>query len=266
MEGIEWLVFFFAAVIAWALWFEWYGVLWRLGPYRRERWTAPTAALAPGLAALGLWLALRQVADHEVRESAGYLVFYTTIGLVFLGFAVRLGSLLGLSKDNVLERGNPAALWAMLGLLAGQTAAYAGANAGDGPGWWVVLFCAGLGMAALLASWAVYEALGRGAERIAVDRSVAAGISLGGLLVASGLIAGRAAAGDWEGAWPAVVDFVRGAWPVVPLAAIAVALERMGKVGDVAGDGRASPWSGGVVPAALVCTIAWAWVAKLGPW
>ena len=46
--------------------------------------------------------------------------------------------------DIVLD--NKAAVFPAAGGFVGVTLIYAGANTGDGPGWWVVLFAAGLGL------------------------------------------------------------------------------------------------------------------------
>ena len=79
---------------------------------------------------------------------------------------------------------------------------YAGANIGNGPGWWVVAFTAGLATASFAILWFLMDRLGRFSESITVDRDVASGIRLAAALVAIGLVLARAAAGDWHSTVP----------------------------------------------------------------
>ena len=64
------------------------------------------------------------------------------------------------------------------------------ANIGDGPGWWVVVFAAGLATAALFAAWLVLAQIGHGVDAVTIDRDLAAGVRLGAFLAACGAGAG----------------------------------------------------------------------------
>src|SRR4051812_13339427 len=86
------------------------------------------------------------------------------------------------------------------------SACHAGANIGNGPGWWVVIFSAALATGSLLVLWIALADLTPVADAVAIDRDPAAGIRLGGWLAASGLVLGRAVAGDWESAWQTVAE------------------------------------------------------------
>jgi hypothetical protein len=101
--------------------------------------------------------------------------------------------------------------------MCGITACYAGANVGEGPGWWVVVFSGALATAGLLAAWASMQAFTGAADSITIDRDVATGLRLASALACIGLILGRAAAGNWVSAAATVADFSRCAWPVVPI-------------------------------------------------
>ena len=181
---------------------------------------------APVACGVLLWLVLRNLAAHDVRDAPQYLAFYLVLGAAWIGLGIRLMGLLGLSvRDDALERRNAAAAWAAAGGLAGLTLCYAGANIGDGPGWWVVVYAALLSSATLLALWAILERLTRVSETVTVERDVAAGMRLGGFLVAAGLVLGRAVAGDWVSATATNVEFLRQACPVLVLLLLAVPLE-----------------------------------------
>jgi hypothetical protein len=180
----------------------------------------------PAACGMLLWLTLRHLAAHDVRDSPVYLAFYLVFGAAWVGVGASLQTLLGLSvRDDVLERRNAAAAWAAAGGLAGLTLCYAGANIGDGPGWWVVLYSALLSTAALLALWAVLEQLTHVSESVTVERDVASGLRLGGFLVAAGLILGRAVAGDWVSMFATNAEFLGAAWPVLVLLLLAVPCE-----------------------------------------
>ena len=226
MSGDEVIVFVASAVLAVVMWGAWY-----IGPRRIRRLGRPAAGrplldLAP-LVSLGvLVVVLKTVSAHDVRDDLRYLLLYFFLGAMWVSVAVRCLPLVGLSvRDDVVERGNSSAALAIAGAMAAITFCFAGGNVGDGPGWWVVVFSAGLATVALLMSWLVLEAVARVADVVTIDRDDAAGLRLGGWLIACGLIAGVAAAGDWESAEDTVRTFVRVAWPLLPFVAVAALLE-----------------------------------------
>jgi len=185
-----------------------------------------------------LWVVLWWWAADDVRYSGTYLTFYMAMGLAWVGFWTHWLGLFGISpRDDVLERQNLAAAFAVAGALAGITFSFAGANVGNGPGWWVVVFSAGLSTLVFFGLWAVVERLTGVSERVTVERADGAGLRLGGFLVAAGMILGRAVAGDWVSAEATVNDFAMVAWPVLPLAVLAVVVERLRLSDADAGDG-----------------------------
>jgi hypothetical protein len=169
---------------------------------------------------------LRTGASFDVRHDPAYLAFYLVFGAAWLVPGRGLFGLFGISwQDDALERRNAAAAWAVAGGLAGLTAGYAGANLGDGPGWWCVLFAGGLATAAWLVAWSVVQAAGDVAEAITVERDTDAGIRLGAFLLAAGLLCGRGAAGDWTSPLQTAIEF-GAAWPLLPLTLGAAWVER----------------------------------------
>jgi uncharacterized membrane protein YjfL (UPF0719 family) len=137
--------------------------------------------------------------------------------LPFLGLCVR---------DDALERGNDAAALALSGALVGGTCCFAGGNVGNGPGWWVVLYSAGLATTALLVLWGLIHAASGLAEKVSIERDVAAGLRAAGFLIGCGLILGRAVAGDWVSASATTIDFARLGWPALVLAVVCTFIER----------------------------------------
>jgi hypothetical protein len=154
-------------------------------------------------------------------------------------------------------------MWAAAGGLTGLTLCFAGANIGDGPGWWVVLYAASLSTVTLFAVWACLERLTHVSEAVTVDRDVASGLRLGGFLAAAGLILGRAVAGDWVSVGATNVEFVRMAWPVLVLLVLAVPVERVFRPSV---EQPAPAWLlCGLLPLMIFVGGTVVWVALMGP-
>lgn len=227
MSGDEVAVLIVSGMLALIFWMLWYR---RLVAVRRMRAPAPgrrLLAATPLLALALLYVVLETASASDVRDDRTYLAFYVVLGAAWLGLTQTLLPLLGVStRDDVVERGNRGAAYALGGALLGIILCFAGANIGDGPGWWVVLFSAALATGALLALWATLDALTGLSDTITVDRDAAAGVRLAGYLVATGAILGRAVAGDWVSMADTVRDLVMVGWPALILLAAATLIER----------------------------------------
>jgi uncharacterized membrane protein YjfL (UPF0719 family) len=262
MSGGEVVLTLLSAVVALVLWIRWY-----LQPARLQRLGAPTGAWAllglTPIACLGLLLlVLRTLASHDVRDDPRYLALYTALGAAWVAASMMLMPIVGLHvRDDVHERGNPAAAYAAAGALVGLTLAFSGGNIGDGPGWWVVIFTAGLATGALYLVWGLLE-LAHVSEHVTVERDSAAGVRLAGFLTAAGLVLGRAVAGDWVSAGATVADFARVGSAALALVAIAFPIERYGRPTPAHPARPVVRW--GVLPALVYVGIAAAYVARLG--
>lgn len=212
------------ALFGWGYWYVRLLGANRLG--RSHSGVRAGLAWTPLLCLAGLFVLLRTGASFDVRNAPVYLVFYLVFGAAWLIPGRGLFGLFGVSwQYDALDRRNPAAAWVVAGGLAGLTACYAGANLGDGPGWWCVAFAGGLASAAWFLAWAVVQAAADVAEAVTVERDTAAGIRLGAFLVAAGLLCGRGAAGDWTSPGQTVAEF-ESAWPLLPLTLCAAWMER----------------------------------------
>jgi hypothetical protein len=227
MSGDEFIVLVLSAIVAAFAWYRWYAAATVRALVNRNA-SRFIFIVAPVACSAMLFLVLRWWAADDVRNSGTYLLFYMVAGAAWIGACGQLLSLLGISpRDDAVERQNLAAAFATAGALAGITFCFAGANVGNGPGWWVVVFSAGLSTGAFFVLWALVENLTGISERITIERADGAGLRLAGFLIAMGMILGRAAAGDWVSAEATVRDFVMVAWPVMPLAGAAVVVERV---------------------------------------
>lgn len=250
------------ALIGWGTWFV--GLV-RPTQLARPRYARGPLALAAGLSLLLLYLVLTTHAASDVRTAPQYLLFYEIMGAAWVGLGLRLAAWMGIStRDDAVERGNRAATWTLAGATVGLTLCFAGANIGDGPGWWVVVFCAALATVGWFVTWLVVELGGGASELITVERDVASGLRVGGFLIGVGLVCGRAAAGNWVSADAALSDFVGIAWPVAPAALAEVALCRL--LPPVPQPSAAHVLAVGVIPALLYVLVAGAYVSVRGPW
>jgi len=230
MSGDEVFVLIASALVALVSWGIWYvkpALVRTVGRRPAGRWLLQLTPLA---AAATLWFVLRQASAHDVRDDPKYLMFYLVLGAAWVGVCIRWLAVTGVStRDDVVERANQSAAIVVAGAMLGITLSYAGGNIGNGPGWWVVVFSAGLSTLALFAAWMLLELLSGISETVTVDRDVSAGLRLAGFLIAAGLILGRSVAGDWVSAEATLRDFAIMAWPVVVLVAAAAVVERIAR-------------------------------------
>jgi uncharacterized membrane protein YjfL (UPF0719 family) len=263
MSGDEVFLWFISAVVGVACWLVWYVPTLTVSGFGRSAAPRRLLRFTPLLAAALLWLVLVNWASADVVGAYRWL--YLTFGAAWVGFGVLWFSWFGLSlRDDVLERGNPAAAWALAGAILGLTACFAGANIGNGPGWWVVLFTAGLATATWLGLWLLLERLAHPSEPVTIDRGPSAGMRLGALLTSAGMILGRAAAGDWLSVGATVRDFVLGAWPALLLCLGAAVVET--RLRPDADQPRRPPLMYGLVPSAAYLVLAAAWLVTAGWW
>jgi uncharacterized membrane protein YjfL (UPF0719 family) len=212
-----------AGLITWSLWYRdalfaarrcsGFGVRWPL-------------AVAPVLCGFLLFQILHRFASFDVRDNPFWMFYYMAVGAAWVGLGTKLSPFFGLSaRDDVAERGNGAAAVALAGFLIGLTLCFAGANIGDGPGWWVVIFCAFLSSGTLLVLW-MWIARAGAVDTITIDRDPSSGWRAAGFFVGAGAILGRSVAGDWVSAAMTAQDFLLRGWPALVLALAAAWLER----------------------------------------
>ena len=230
MSPDEVLPFLTGAVLALIACFFWYRPLVTVRRLGGRTAGVRLAAVAP-VASLGvLFAVLKTAASWDVRDSPIYLTVYMAIGAGWIGSAALAFRYLGLSvRDDVAERGNGAAAIALAGAVLAMALCFAGGNVGDGPGWWVVIACAGLSTIGLVAAWLSLDMLSGIVENVTVERDPAAGVRLCGFLIACGLVLGRAVAGDWMSLDATFRDFVRIGAPVLLFVGAAALHERFAR-------------------------------------
>ena len=223
----EWIVFVAAIAFATFGWTNWYLTLFKVwSPGHHAQRSRFWLQWLPIICISILFTVLLTLASFDVIGDTLYTVFYVTIGLAWLVAARDLLFLLfDFSwRDDAVERNNKAAVTLIFGALLGVTAIYAGSNIGDGLGWWVVIFTGGLATIGWFVLLGLLELTCKAFERVTVDRDISVATRLAAYMMASGLVLGRASAGDWISAQVTLEEFIY-AWPVLPLAAIAVVVE-----------------------------------------
>lgn len=226
MDDTKTFVFVCCLGIAAFAWFRWYIFVFSVQGYVLVRASRGLMSLVPIASAAFLFIMLLTLSSSDVQDSPVYITFYLLMGIAWLGIAILFMPFAGLSaRDDAIERRNPGAIYAICGALLGMTLCFAGGNIGNGPGWWVVVYSAGLATVTLFVLWIGLQAFTQISDSVTIGRDVAAGLRLAGFLIAAGLVLGRAVAGDWYGYSETIVDFIRFGWPVLVIAIIAAVIE-----------------------------------------
>jgi uncharacterized membrane protein YjfL (UPF0719 family) len=265
MSGDEIFALLVSGGIAIWGWQAWLGGLMSLGSLSRRADTQFLGWFLPPLAGAAMLFVLLKWSSPDVRDDTVYVFLYFVMWLGWTGLWNRLLPYLGLSwRDDALERDNFAAGLAAGGGLLGVTFIFAGGNIGDGPGWWVVIFCAGIATASVLLLWLIGNQITHVQEAIAVDRDASAGWRTAGFFIGSGLILGRAVAGDWHSAQQTISDFMAKGWPVLILWGAVLLLDVISRPTPE----RPAPNRVlfGVLPGLLFVAASIGEVIKQGPW
>lgn len=204
----------------------WYSTTTRMANFFNEGLRGLYLYLLPLIPIILYLVTLRTAASWDVITSLPYIWLYLLLGIAWLSISLQ-GMLLLWSfsyQDDVLMGRNSASIVMITGAILGSSLIYAGANIGDGPGWWTVVFAGGLGTI----SWLLLGALINGVigivDQIVIERDLNSGIRFAGYLAASGLILARASGGNWTSFATTIIEFLV-AWPVLLLVVFMILLE-----------------------------------------
>jgi hypothetical protein len=224
---IELIVYGISLIVTIVFVYRWASKLNSAWPKERMKTEKIVFNALPVISLVIIMVTLLFFASYDVVSSVFYISFYVFLGFTWIYFS--LGVMFFLFDiswiDDALNMDNEAALATIAGGYIGTTVIYAGANIGDGPGWWCVIFAGGMGLVCWVVTAYLVNLPTKVFERISVGRDIPCGIRFGGFLLASGIILSRASAGDWTSFAATVVEF-RDGWPVVVLALIAIVVER----------------------------------------
>jgi hypothetical protein len=217
------------------------------------------AALALVTVTLKLWGAA------QVRANVTVVLLFTFVAAVWLMLLIKLFPWLGLSlRDDAVERKNVSVLIVLCGAVLALGFVYAGANIGQGPSYTNNFLCDAIGTGSFFLLWILAESIGKISRSIAEERDLATGLRMCGLLLAFGLVIGRALAGDSHSKTATVRDFVRDGWPAAVLLLLVLIVELFARPNRRQ---PFPPWPAyGLLPAAVYVSLAGAWFWHLGPW
>lgn len=224
MYELEIIVFILCVWLSFRFARAWYPPILKAWPGERGVGLRICLALLPPIGFSLVYFILCYFASFDVVGF--YVLFYLLMGIGWFyvsDWAMR--RFWDLSwRDDVIGNNNSAALFAYAGGFLALALIYGGANTGDGPGWWCVVFAGGLGTAALLLLGVLVHKVTGVIERITVERDIGAGIRFGSYLLGCGLILARASGGDWTSFSMTVVEFLDG-WPALALTAVMLLVE-----------------------------------------
>ena len=262
-EGEIWMLVIhgFVAFFAW-LW--WYAPFVDIKQFGRPVPGAPLAILTPPFCLALTVYGLQTLAASDVVGTF-YVIWYAIMTAAWVGaMAVTLMPILGLRfLDDAIERRNPAAMITSLTAIIALTLAFLGGNFGEGPGWWVVAICGVLAFGGFFALWLIVAIASNASQRVTIERDLATALRVGGLFLGSGLVIGRAVAGDWismAGTWQ---DYFNIVWLLPILAGLEVGLCYVLPVARRAGLNLL--WLG-FLPGFIYLCICAAHVAEVGWW
>ncbi len=261
----EWFLLGLSAVVC-VVGLIWLARCFRVVPKLGRRAPVRRFILLALVTALGamLWVTW-QWSDEVIRGGQAYSWLVMAMGGAWLTACGWMFPCLGVSlQEDACERANPAATAVVCGAGLGAALIFCAANTGEGPSFWNNVFSVLSGGVVWFGSWFALETTTRVSRAVTEDRDVASGVRLGGFLLATGLVLGRALAGDWHSAAATLNDLLRDGWLVVLLLGLAIGVERVLKPTPT----MPCPfWITRGIPAALgYVALALAWVAQLGWW
>lgn len=227
MDSTEFFIFIISGYYSLTSIYNWYRRSGGVWPAEQYNTIKLTFGFLPAISFAIIIVTLKVLASFDVVENFIYIIFYIFLGFawIFIGLKI-IFFFFDLSWiDDALENKNKAALFAISGAFLGLTIIYSGANVGDGPGWWCVIFAGGLGLISWILLGLLMNKFTGVFERISVERNIFCGVRFGFYLTASGIILGRASAGDWTSFSMTIVEFLVG-WPVLLLTLLAILIER----------------------------------------
>lgn len=225
LSGDEFVVLLVSVFAAPVFLLAWGSLLLRPCPMGRRQPGRGVLAFLPLVPVVIYHLVLTHLADREVREHGVYEFLFVALGIAWLMFGSSVARLRGVwPRQQLVDQVNPAAAPVVGGAVLGVAVCFAGANVGGGATIWSTILPAVLASATWGGLWLIADLLSGVSMAITIDRDDASGWRVGGAILASGIILGRAVAGDYHGADETLRDFVRQAWPaaVVMFALVAM--------------------------------------------
>lgn len=226
MSEIETLLFLLCGVLTTIFIVNWYRYLFGIFKPKRKLINDYTLGLLPFVLFIIIYYTLRNLASFDVVNDTLFIIFYIFFGFTWIYLFNKLIFLFyDISWiDDIITNGNYAVLSAYVGALLGITLIYAGANIGDGPGFWCVMVAGGIGAILWFILTLLINKFTGIIERIVISRDLGSGIRFGGFLLSTGIILARGSGGDWFNFWQTIIDF-SDIWIIIPFAVLYLLIE-----------------------------------------
>lgn len=226
MSEIETLLFLLCGVLTTIFIVNWYRYLFGIFKPKRKLINDYILGLLPFVLFIIIYYTLRNLASFDVVNDTLFIIFYIFFGFTWIYLFNKLIFLFyDISWiDDIITNGNYAVLSAYVGALLGITLIYAGANIGDGPGFWCVMVAGGIGAILWFILALLINKFTGIIERIVISRDLGSGIRFGGFLLSTGIILARGSGGDWFNFWQTIIDF-SDIWIIIPFAVLYLLIE-----------------------------------------
>lgn len=222
------IILFIAAIVLFCYYiYKWYNRMFGIWEPRQLRLNNWLFGLLPLVCFVIIYITLRELASFDVVNSAFYISFYMLLGFIWVFFGEKvLFYAFDLSLiDDVYNNRNKAASFSIFGGFIGMTLIYAGANIGDGPGFWCVFIAGGIGLLLWIILIKIVNRYTNVIETVTMTRDLGCGIRFSSFMIASGIIIARASGGDWTSFIQTIIEFQDG-WPVLILTAFYILIEK----------------------------------------
>lgn len=226
MDFYEIILLIISSIVSWIFLSRWYQYIFKNTRMRQNTFPCGALCLLPALSFIIIIYTLTFLAAQDVTSSIFWIFFYVPVGFLWLSLGIfSMFAFFDLSWiDDAINMNNPAAQITIICGGLGLTLIYAGANIGNGPGWWCIFFAGGLGVISWFCLGILINCITKAFVRITVGRDILCGIRTGSYLLANGIIFGRAVAGDWTSFSRTIAEFGAGT-PALLLTAIFILVE-----------------------------------------
>lgn len=176
----------------------------------------------------GTYFILVKLASFDVVDNSFYIFYYLLMAFsaIYIHiFSIYIGLNLSI-KDDILNNSNKAATITIVSTLFGLSTIFAGANIGDGPGFYTVIIASGLGLITFIILMRIFDYFTNTLEHIQSDHNVHKAIRYSVLALCLSSILAYGAHGDWTNFTYTLIEFLV-AWPSLILILIAIIIENI---------------------------------------
>lgn len=227
---MESFIFLISIIVTSIFLIRWYYKVLNAWPRENKRAVITLLALTPLILLIMFLYTTTTIAASDVVVDPYYIFYYLVLGFLFIVVVNFLLSLiLSISWiDDALNNGNIAATLLLVSSLLGLGLIYSGANIGEGPGWWTVVFASGLGVIAFFLLMKLLEKTTNAITRITHDRNIWLSVRISFLVIGISLILAKSSSGNWTSFGHTIIEFFI-FWPALVLLLIGIVLENLFK-------------------------------------